>query len=305
VSALKKYVLVLAGPTASGKTAMAIKLAQRFKTVIISADSRQFYREMSIGTAVPSAIQLNLAKHYFIHSCSVTEAIDVASYEQEVLKLLDKLFIKHNLVILSGGTGLYIDAVCRGLDLIPEVLPAVRDQVNQLFEKSGLPGLQKAVAELDPDYYRIVDKQNPRRLQRALEVCWQTGRTFSSYRQQKPVQRNFEVIWTAIELEKIVLHNRINQRVETMLADGLVEEARKLLPFRDLNALNTVGYKELFAYFDGKIGLEEAVEQIKANTRKYAKRQLTWFRKNKDYQWFRPDEFEKLVSYIKSLNKRL
>lgn len=299
----RKFVLVVAGPTASGKTAMAIELAQTFNTEIISADSRQIYHEMTIGTAVPSAKELELARHHFIHCCSAHDTYDVAQYEKEVLSLLEELFQKHDIVILSGGTGLYIDAVCRGLDAIPHVKPEIREKVSNFYKQFGLRGLQKEVAENDPEYFRTVDQQNPRRLQRALEVFEQTGLPFSFYHKKAPKKRDFEVIWTAIDMDKNVLHRRINQRVEIMMAEGLLAEAKKLATFRQLNALNTVGYKELFAYFDGKISLEEAVEQIKTNTRKYAKRQLTWLRKNKDYQWFKADELPKLIEQVKAVIK--
>ncbi|MBZ0242558.1 MAG: tRNA (adenosine(37)-N6)-dimethylallyltransferase MiaA [Bacteroidales bacterium] len=303
MSIRKKFVLVVSGPTASGKTAMAIELAKAFDTEIISADSRQLYREMSIGTAVPSDHELQLVPHHFIHCCSARDAFDVARYEKEVLQLLEQLFQKHDIVILSGGTGLYIDAVCRGLDVIPKVKPEIREKVSNFYKQYGIRGLQNAVAENDPEFFKSVDRQNPRRLQRALEVFEQTGLPFSFYHKKAPVKRDFEVIWTAIDRDKNVLHSRINQRVEKMMADGLLAEAEKLVPLRQLNALKTVGYKELFAYFDGKISLEEAVEQIKTSTRKYAKRQLTWLRKNKDYRWFKADELPELIQYVETVMK--
>lgn len=295
----KKYVLVIAGPTASGKTETAIKLAKAFGTEIVSADSRQIYKEMTIGTAVPSADELAAAKHHFVHHISVHQSYDVATYENEVLQLLEGLFKKYDLVILSGGTGLYLDAVCRGLDNIPETSPEIRARVDKLFRDKGLPALQKEVKKNDPDYYAKVDINNPRRLQRALEVIWQTGQPFSFYRKRQAIPRYFETIWTAIETDRQQLYSKINLRVESMVNNGLVEEARKLYPYKDLNALNTVGYKELFAYFEGKTTLNEALEQIKTNTRQYAKRQLTWLRKNTEYKWFRKDDFESLLSYVK------
>ncbi|MCK9450125.1 MAG: tRNA (adenosine(37)-N6)-dimethylallyltransferase MiaA [Bacteroidales bacterium] len=296
----KKFVLVVTGPTASGKTAMAIALAKAFNTEIISADSRQLYREMSIGTAVPSTKELQQVPHHFIHCCSVGETFDVARYEKEVLLLLEELFQKHDIVVLSGGTGLYIDAVCRGLDVIPKVKPETREKVSDFYKQFGLKGLQNAVAEYDPEYFKTVDQQNPRRLQRALEVFEQTGLPFSFYHKKAPKKRDFEVVWTAIDRDKNELHSRINQRVEKMMAEGLLAEAKNLVAFRQFNALNTVGYKELFAYFDGKISLDEAVEQIKTNTRKYAKRQLTWLRKNKGYHWFKANELPKLIQYVET-----
>lgn len=301
MSLRKKYVLVLSGPTAAGKTSMAIALAQAFSTEIVSADSRQIFREMAIGTAVPSEKELKQIPHHFIHCCSIHDTFDVAQYENEVLQLLEELFQKHDIVVLTGGTGLYIDAVCRGLDVIPHVKPEIREQVSNFYKQFGLKALQKAIAENDPDYFSIVDQQNPRRLQRALEVFEQTGLPLSFYHKKAPKKRDFEVIWTAIDIDKNVLHSRINQRVEKMMADGLLAEAKKLVAERELNALNTVGYKELFAYFDGKISLDEAVEQIKTNTRKYAKRQLTWLRKNKDYHWFKTDELPQLIEQVKAI----
>jgi len=295
----KKYLIVLAGPTASGKTETAIKLAKALGTEIISADSRQIYKEMTIGTAVPSSEELTAVKHHMIQHVSIKQNYDVARYEQEVLLLLDELFAKYDHVVLSGGTGLYLDAVCKGLDNIPETSPEIRASVQNFLKDKGLTALQDEVKTKDPEYYAQVDKNNPRRLQRALEVIWQTGQTFSFYRKQKPFPRSFEIIRTAIETERQLLHNRINLRVESMVNNGLVEEARKLYPNKNLNALNTVGYKELFEYLEGKTTLNEALEQIKTNTRQYAKRQLTWFRKNNEYKWFKKDDLQALLTYVK------
>ncbi len=294
----KKYLIVLAGPTASGKTAWAIKLAKALKTEIISADSRQIYKEMRIGTAVPSAEELASVKHHLIQHVSITHNYDVARYEQEALNLLNNLFTKHSVVILTGGTGLYVDAVCRGLDNIPETAPEIRERVNQLYMTQGIKALQNEVKMLDPEYYEFVDTMNPRRLQRALEVIYQTGRPFSFYRKRKTVPRPFELIWTAIDMDRQQLHNRINLRVEKMLSEGLIAEAKSLAKHKHLNALNTVGYKELFAYFEGELSMNEALEKIKTNTRQYAKRQLTWLRKNTEYKWFKNDDFDGLLHYV-------
>ncbi len=277
--------IVIAGPTASGKTTEAIKLAKQLGTVIINADSRQFYKEMSIGTAVPTPEELREVKHYFIHNISIFDDYDVATYEKQVMRLLPKLFAKHEQVILTGGSGLFIDAVCNGIDVMPDIDEAIRQQVEMIFMEQGLEGLQAEVQRLDPEYWAIVDQKNPRRLQRALEVCYQTGQTFTSFRVKKTPSRDFNIAKYALLRDKQDLYNRINQRVEVMLAQGLVDEARRLYPYRRFNALNTVGYKELFDYFEGKCALEEAVEQIKLNTRHYAKRQMTWLRRDKDYQW--------------------
>ncbi len=291
-----KTLIVIAGPTASGKTAAAIKVAKALNTVIINADSRQFYKEMSIGTAVPSPKELQEVKHYFVQNISILNDYDVATYEQDVLLLLKKLFLEHDQVVLTGGSGLFIDAVCKGIDTMPDIDQAVRERVDNLFHEGGLAALQQEVQRLDPKYWTIVDQKNPRRMQRALEVCYQTGKTFTSFRTRSSAKRDFNIVKYALLREKQDLYNRINLRVEIMLSKGLVDEARKLYPYRRRNALNTVGYKELFDYFDGKISLNEAVEQIKLNTRHYAKRQMTWLRKDTEYQWIEPSSIETVIT---------
>jgi tRNA dimethylallyltransferase len=291
-----KTLIVIAGPTASGKTAAAIKVAKALNTVIINADSRQFYKEMSIGTAVPSPKELQEVKHYFVQNISILNDYDVATYEQDVLLLLRKLFLEHDQVVLTGGSGLFIDAVCKGIDTMPDIDQAVRARVENLFRDGGLAALQQEVQRLDPDYWTIVDQKNPRRLQRALEVCYQTDKTFTSFRTRTSAKRDFNIVKYALLREKQDLYNRINLRVEIMLSQGLVDEARKLYPYRRRNALNTVGYKELFDYFDGKISLNEAIEQIKLNTRHYAKRQMTWLRKDTEYQWIEPSSIETVIT---------
>ncbi len=285
-----RTLIVIAGPTASGKTAAAIELAKKLGTEILSADSRQFYKEMSIGTAAPTPKELLKVKHHFVHNISIFDQYDVATYEQEALLLLSKLFINHKEVILTGGSGLFIDAVCNGIDAMPNIDPENRQRVNALYKEQGIEALQQELQRLDPEYWSIVDQKNPRRLQRALEVCYQTGNTFTSFRTASKAKRDFNIQKYALLWERNELNNRINQRVERMLSQGLVDEARSLYPHRELNALNTVGYKELFDYFDGKISLMEAVEQIKLNTRHYAKRQITWLRRDPEYQWINPSE---------------
>ena len=280
--------IVIAGPTASGKTATAIKVAKALNTVIINADSRQFYKEMSIGTAVPSLKELHEVKHYFVQNISIFNDYNVATYEKQVMALLPKLFTQHDQVILTGGSGLFIDAVCKGIDAMPDITKETRERVNKLFEEQGLDGLQSEVQRLDPEYWSTVDRKNPRRLQRALEVCYQTGQTFTSFRTKKTAVRDFSIIKYALLWDKQELYNRINRRVEVMLSQGLMDEARRLYPYRRRNALNTVGYKELFDFFDGKCNMEEAIEQIKLNTRHYAKRQMTWLRKDHEYIWINP-----------------
>ena len=293
-----KTLIVIAGPTASGKTAFSIALAKALKTVIISADSRQFYKEMSIGTAAPTPDELSQVKHYNVHNISIEDKYDVAEYEKDVLELLKTIFQKHDSVILTGGSGLFIDAVCNGIDEMPDITAETREKVENLYREGGLRALQNAVQQLDPEYFSIVDQQNPRRLQRALEVCYQTGKTFTSYRQRQTKPRDFNIIKFALLWDRETLKHRIDLRVDMMMEQGLLEEARSLYPMRHLNALNTVGYKELFAYFDGNCTLKEAVEQIKIHTHQYAKRQMTWLHKDDSYIWVKTDEFEKVMEII-------
>ena len=291
----KKTLIVIAGPTASGKTAFSIELAKALNTVILSADSRQFYKEMSIGTAAPTEEELAQVKHYFVHHISIEDKYDVADYERDAMQLLDELFKTHDAVIMTGGSGLFIDAVCNGIDAMPDIQPEIREKVQKLFDEGGLKALQDEVQRLDLEYYATVDQQNPRRLQRALEVCYQTGQPFSSFRSGNTVQRDFEIKKYALLWDRQALIERIDKRVDMMMEQGLLAEAKALYPKRHLNALNTVGYKELFAYFDGQCTLEEAVEQIKIHTRQYAKRQMTWLRKDNSYTWIMPDEMMTLL----------
>ena len=295
-----KTLVVIAGPTASGKTAFSINLAKALDTVIISADSRQFYKEMSIGTAAPTLDELSQAKHYNVHNISIEDKYDVAEYEKDVLQLLDTLFQEHEYVILTGGSGLFIDAVCNGIDEMPDISAETREKVENLYREGGLRALQNAVQQLDPEYFSIVDRQNPRRLQRALEVCYQTGKTFTSFRQKQTAPRNFNIIKFALLWDRETLNRRIDRRVDMMMEQGLLEEARSLYPMRHLNALNTVGYKELFACFDGNCTLKEAVGQIKIHTHQYAKRQLTWLHKDDSYIWVKTDEIEKVLETLTS-----
>lgn len=296
-----KYLVVIAGPTASGKTATAIKVAKTLGTEIISADSRQFYKELPIGTAAPTPEEQAEVQHHMIHNLNVEDKYDVADYEQDVLNLLNQLFVNHDAVVLTGGSGLFIDAVCKGLDSIPDISEEVRNKVNELYKKGGLIALQNEVERLDPEYYSIVDKYNPRRLQRAVEVCYQTGLTYSSFRKNTVKQRDFKIIKVALLWERSELVTRINKRVDIMVNEGLVEEAKAMYPKRHLNSLNTVGYKEIFEHFDGKVSLDEAIENIKINTRQYAKRQMTWLRKNNDYKWFTIDELDEMLNYINTV----
>lgn len=297
-----KTLIVIAGPTAVGKTAAAIKLARQLNTEIISADSRQFYREMSIGTAKPDAEELSQAKHHFIDSHSITENFTVGDFEKQALQLLDELFKTHDDVIMVGGSGLFIQAVTQGFDDLPTANPAIRERLNQLFAERGIEYLQDKLKTADPYYYQEVDLNNPQRLIRALEVFEATGKPFSSYRKAIRNRRPFETVKIALNLPREILYDYINQRVDLMVKRGLIEEVRALLPYRHLNALNTVGYSELFDYFDGKIDLDTAISLIKQNTRRFAKRQLTWFRKDKEIKWLMADDPKLIATIVQGLS---
>jgi tRNA dimethylallyltransferase len=286
----EKKVIVLGGPTASGKTALAIKLAKALGGSIISADSRQFYREIPIGTAQPTEEELAMAPHFFIADREVTKPRSAADFEKEALAVIQKLHNTNKPVIVVGGSGLYLDALIYGLDDMPEVPTEVRKHYGQILENEGLEGLQKLVALHDPEYYQQADNQNPRRLIRALEVMHVSGRPYSSFRLGTKTTRPFQVTCFAIDWPRDELYKRINERVNSMMALGLEAEARKMLPFRHLSSLKTVGYTELFKYFDGHWRLETAISEIQKNTRRYAKRQLTWFRARQDFQWIAPNE---------------
>lgn len=290
--------LVIAGPTASGKTDLAIRLAQSLETVIISADSRQFYREMNIGTAKPTPEQLAQVPHYFINSHSIANFYSVGDFEREVLALLNDLFTKHRVVVMVGGSGLYIRAVCHGVDEFPPALPEVKQQLLSLFATEGIVKLQELLLEKDPVYHKIVDLNNPQRLIRALEVCLSSGQPFSDFRSGISTPRPFRMVIIGLEMEREILYHRINQRVEDMMENGLLEEATQLYPFRHQNALQTVGYQELFDHLDGKCSLEEAVTLIKRNSRRYAKRQMTWLRKEPHLVWKSPDDVDAIMLMV-------
>jgi len=274
------------GPTAIGKTSLAIKLAKKFNTEIISADSRQFYREMRIGTAVPSTEELQAAKHHFIQHISIEEQYNVGDFETEAIQKLEEIFENKSFAIMVGGSGLYTKSVLNGLDYFPEVPPAIRENLNLKFKEKGLLQLQEELQKLDPEYYKIADVENPQRIIRALEIAIATGKPYSSYLNQPKKKRNFISINIGLTAEREIIYERINQRVDIMMNEGLLQEAKSLYPKRQLNALNTVGYKELFAFLEGKDSLETAVSEIKKNTRRFAKRQLTWFRKDSNIKWF-------------------
>jgi len=290
--------IVIAGPTATGKTAISIDLAHKLGTEIISADSRQVYKEMRIGTAAPGLDEMQGIKHYFIGNLSIHDSYDVSKYESDVSSLLKKLFIKYRYVIMTGGSGLYIDAVCKGIDELPDPDPELRLKLNNILKTNGITELQKRLKELDPDFYSSVDLMNPKRLIRSIEVCLLTGTTYSSLRVNKKKEHNFNVVKIGLNRDKSDLTDRINKRIIKMFGDGLMEEAQALYPYRHLNALNTVGYKELFSVLDGEITLDEAIEKIQTNTWRLAKRQLTWFRKDDSYSWFHPESGGAVLNYI-------
>jgi tRNA dimethylallyltransferase len=298
INSSTRTLIVIAGPTAVGKTDTAIQLAQHYNTMIVSADSRQFYREMSIGTAKPNNEELAAAKHYFIDSHSITQDFTVGDYEKQALALLDELFKTHDKVILAGGSGLYIKAVCEGFDELPDADPAIRERLNQELAEKGISFLQEKLKDADPEYYLQVDLNNPQRIIRALQVFESTGKPFSSFRKATVNKRPFNIVKFCVDLPREVLYERINRRVDIMVEQGLAEEVRSLLPYRHLNALNTVGYSELFDYFDGKTDLETAISLIKQNTRNFAKRQLTWFRKDKEMHWVTPGNINEITNVI-------
>ena len=276
---------MVAGPTAVGKTSAAIALAKHFKTEIISADSRQCYSELKIGVARPSEEELQEVPHHFIASHSIHEKLTAADFEQYSLQLAHQLFREHDVVIMTGGTGLYIKAFCEGMDAIPETPQEVRREITSGYEANGLNWLQEEVKKLDPDYFQSGEIQNPQRMMRALEVARATGISILQFQKGKKANREFHIKKIALQLPKEELHRNIHTRVEQMIEKGLVEEVRGLIPYQHLNALNTVGYKEIFDHFNGLITLKESVERIKKNTRQYAKRQMTWFRKDQEYEW--------------------
>ncbi len=294
-----KYLIIIAGPTAVGKTSFSIELAQQLNCEIISADSRQIYTEMSVGTAKPSQEEMKGITHHFINHISIHEHYTVGDFEREVIILLEKYFINNDFIIMCGGTGLYIDAVCNGIDDLAKVDEAIRSKINSNYNQFGLEWLQEQVKLLDPEYFSVVDQKNPARLKRALEVIEATGNKFSNQRTASVKKRNFIPIKILLNEERELLYKRINDRVDLMVKNGLIEEAKNLLQHKSLNALNTVGYKELFSYFDGGFDLNEATEEIKKNSRRYAKRQLTWFNKTKDYSVFNVSNYDKILEFIK------
>lgn len=294
-----KSLIVIVGPTAVGKTSLSIVLAKAFNTSILSADSRQFFKEMNIGTAKPGRNEMQDVPHYFISSHSVSENYNVGKFEAEAMALIEDLFKKNDVLVLVGGSGLYIDAICKGFDELPEADTMVREKISSLLKTKGIEGLQEQLKELDPVYYKQVDLQNPQRLSRALEVCLTSGKPYSTLREGKSKKRDFNIIKIGLNTSREVLYDRINQRVDEMMANGLLEEVKELEAYKNLNALQTVGYKELFDHLEKGTDIKPAIDLIKQNTRKFAKRQLTWFRRDPEIKWFKPDEVAEIINYIK------
>ncbi len=295
-----KTLISIVGPTAIGKTRISIEIAKALNTEIISCDSRQFFKEMKIGTAVPETEELNAVKHHFIQHISIFDEYNVGKFEIDAIDRIEKLFQNKDVLCLTGGSGLYQKAVLEGLNDFPKVDSQIRRKLNQLYETEGIEALQKKLSSLDPEYYSRVDQENPHRLIRALEICIGTGKTFSFYLRQKTINRGFNSLKIGLTADREIIYQRIEKRVDNMFKEGLIDEAKKLLPYEGLNALNTVGYKELFQYFENKLSLEEAKAEIKKNTRRFAKRQLTWYRKETDINWFQYDtDVQKIIGYIK------
>lgn len=294
--------IVITGPTAVGKTNLCVELAQHFNSEIINADSRQFFKELCIGTAKPTAEEMKNIPHHFVNSHSITESYNATNYEQDVLTLLTELFKKYPLVILTGGSGLYIDAVCNGFDEnIPEGNEQLRKELEELYQKYGIELLQEKLKQLDPEFYQEIDLNNIKRLYRAIEVCMLSSNSYKELRQGIKKPRSFNIIKIALNRDKEELYSRINQRVDMMMQNGLFEEVKQVSEYRNHNALKTVGYNELFDHLDGKCSLPEATEKIKVNSRRYAKKQISWFNKSNDYSWFHPNQTNKIINYINSV----
>ena len=293
-----KTLIVLTGPTAVGKTAVSLDIAKHFGIPVINADSRQIFKELRIGTARPTEAEMQEVKHYFVGTLGIEDYYSASLYEQQVLELLEKEFQSHDYALLSGGSMMYIDAVCDGIDDIPTIDDDTRALMKQRLKEEGLEALVEELKRLDPEYYEIVDRQNPRRVVHALEICVMTGKTYTSFRKRSKKERPFRIIKIGLDRPREELYNRINARVDKMMSDGLLDEVKALYPEKELNALNTVGYKELFDYLDGRWPLKEAVERIKGNTRRYARKQLTWYKKDEQIRWFHPDDKHSIINFI-------
>ncbi len=300
----KKKLIVLIGPTGVGKTELSLSLAEKYNTCIISADSRQLYKDLVIGTASPTTEQLQRVKHYLVGTLQLTDYYSAARYEEEVITLLNTLYLTHDVVVLTGGSMMYVDAVCKGIDDIPTIDDETRHLMLHRYETEGLDTLCAELKLLDPEYYKVVDLKNPKRVVHALEICYMTGRTYTSFRTQQAKERPFEIIKMGLSRPREELYERINHRVDMMVEDGLVEEVQKVYPHRALNSLNTVGYKEIFNYLNGEWTLAFALDKIKQNSRIYSRKQMTWFKRDKDIRWFHPDDVAEINSYLDTLIKR-
>lgn len=297
---MKKTLVILLGPTGVGKTELCLSLAEELNTEIVSCDSRQFFRELKIGTAAPTEAQMQRVKHHLVGNLSIFDYYSCGRFEIDALKKLDELFQSKEVVLMTGGSMLYIDAICKGIDDIPNVDQELRDSLHERYANEGIDNILAELKLLDPEYYDMVDKKNHKRIIHALEICLTSGKTFSSFRKETAKERPFDIIKIGLNLPREELYERINRRVDIMFEEGLMEEAKTYYPHRNLNSLNTVGYKELFEYFDGNWDLDFAKNMIKQNSRRYAKKQLTWFNRDKDINWFRPNQQEEILSFLKS-----
>lgn len=297
---MDKTLIVITGPTAVGKTQLCLDIARHFNIPVINADSRQIYKELSIGTAKPTEKEIQDIKHYFVGTLSLQDYYSASIFEQQVLELLDNLFLENDYALMSGGSMMYIDAVCDGIDDIPTIDDATRETMKRRLKDEGLERLVEELHRLDPEYYAIVDRQNPKRVVHALEICTMTGKTYTSFRKKVKKERPFKIVKIGLNRDREELYGRINARVDQMMKEGLLNEARDVYQLKDLNALNTVGYKELFKYIEGIWSLDEAVERIKGNTRRYARKQLTWYKKDPMIRWFHPNQREEIINYILS-----
>lgn len=297
---MNKNLIIILGPTGIGKTDLSLEIAEKYNTEIISSDSRQIYKNMPIGTAAPDESQLKRVKHHFVGIMSPDTYYSAAQFETDVINLLQELFIRHDNVIMTGGSMMYIDAVCKGIDDIPTIDAETRSILIERYQKEGLDNLCAELKLLDPEYYSIADIKNPKRVIHALEVCYMTGKTYTSFRKREKKERPFNIIKVGLRREREELYDRINKRVDMMIGQGLIEEVKRLTEYKKLNALNTVGYKEIFKYLDGEYSLDFAIEKIKQNTRIYSRKQMTWFKKDPETEWFHPDEKEKIFEYLDS-----
>jgi len=296
---MKKTLIVVLGPTGVGKTELCLSLAEHIGTPIVNADSRQIFMEIPVGTAAPTLEQQRRVKHYFVGNHHIEDYYSAAMYEEDVMQLLqDDIFLHHDTALLTGGSMMYIDAICKGIDDIPTVRDDIRTWMKDRLEKEGLEALVEELHQLDPEHWAVVDKKNPRRVVHALEICHQTGKTYTSFRTAEKKKRPFDIIKIGLNRDRAELYDRINQRVLMMIDEGLEEEARKVYPQKGLTALRTVGYKEMFAYFDGEIDREEAIRQIQSHSREYMRKQLTWFKRDTEITWFHPDNVKEIINYI-------